>query len=159
MGNGAILGVHETGGLVAFYGDNDMITPISIDEDATSSYEFSVPYCDTEEVTPAPNGIFEIRNMITGEYLSSSASTDEVFLSDSHLGCDSQWSLEPDTDSNAIWGHIKAVTNRKYLSIENEFVCDPESKNGCADEKANIKLVDDNYWIGRNKKKTYKKLW
>ena len=41
--NGAVLGTHETRGLAAFLEDNEMITPILIDEDATSSFEFSLP--------------------------------------------------------------------------------------------------------------------
>ena len=76
--------------------------------------------CDNEEIIPAPNGIFEIKDVITGDYLSSSASSGEVFVSNSSLGCDSQWSLEPETDSNGIWGHIKAMANKKYLVIGNE---------------------------------------
>ena len=41
--NGAILGAHETEGLVAISGDSDTIIPVSINEDASTSFEFSVP--------------------------------------------------------------------------------------------------------------------
>ena len=39
----AVLGVHKTEGLVSFVESNEIITPISIDEAATSSYELLVP--------------------------------------------------------------------------------------------------------------------
>ena len=54
--------------------------------------------CESEEIIPAANGIFEIRNIITGKYLSSNATSGEVFVSESHLGHDSQWSLQPETN-------------------------------------------------------------
>ena len=42
--NGAILGAHETEGLVAILkGEPDTILPVSINEDATTSFKFSVP--------------------------------------------------------------------------------------------------------------------
>ena len=39
---GAIFGIHETKGLVASLEANEKITPISIDEDATSNFESSL---------------------------------------------------------------------------------------------------------------------
>ena len=39
---GAIFGIHETKGLVASLEENEMITSISIDEDATSNFELSL---------------------------------------------------------------------------------------------------------------------
>ena len=65
----------------------------------------------------------------------------EVFLSETHLGCDSQWSMKPETNVNGIWGHIRAVTNNKYLAIGNILECEHDVDNGCEDEKADIKLV------------------
>ena len=41
--SGAVLGVHETEGLAGFVGSNETITPVSVDEAATSSYELLVP--------------------------------------------------------------------------------------------------------------------
>ena len=41
--SGATLGVHETEGLTGFVGINETITPVSVDEAATSSYELLVP--------------------------------------------------------------------------------------------------------------------
>ena len=42
--NGAILGAHETEGLVVISrGETDTVVPVSINEDATTSFEFSVP--------------------------------------------------------------------------------------------------------------------
>ena len=41
--SGAVLGVHETEGLVSFVGSNETITPVSVDEAATSNYELLVP--------------------------------------------------------------------------------------------------------------------
>ena len=41
--SGAVLGVHETEGLAGFGGSNEIITPVSVDEAATSSYELLVP--------------------------------------------------------------------------------------------------------------------
>ena len=42
--NGAILGAHETEGLVAISkGEPDKIVPVSINEEATTSFKFSVP--------------------------------------------------------------------------------------------------------------------
>ena len=41
--SGAVLGVHETEGLTGFVGSNETITPVSVDEAATSSYELLVP--------------------------------------------------------------------------------------------------------------------
>ena len=61
--------------------------------------------------------------------------------------------MEPETDSNGIWGLIKAATNKKYLSIGNDLVCDPESDNGCDDEKGDIRLENN------NDDDKYKKLW
>ena len=41
---GAILGAHkETKGLVGFFGENEMITPVSIGEGASSNSQFSLP--------------------------------------------------------------------------------------------------------------------
>lgn len=40
--SGAVLGVHETE-LVSFVESDETITPVSVDEAATSSYEFLVP--------------------------------------------------------------------------------------------------------------------
>ena len=45
--SGAILGVHETEGLAGFVGSNETITPVSVDEAATSSYELLVRVCST----------------------------------------------------------------------------------------------------------------
>ena len=41
--SGAVLGVHETEGLTGFVGSTETITPVSVDETATSSYELLVP--------------------------------------------------------------------------------------------------------------------
>ena len=41
--SGAILGVHETEGLAGFVGISETITPVSVDEAATSSYQLLVP--------------------------------------------------------------------------------------------------------------------
>ena len=41
--SGAVLSVHETEGLVGIVGSNEIVTPVSVDEAATSSYEFLVP--------------------------------------------------------------------------------------------------------------------
>ena len=41
--SGAVLGVHETEGLGGFVGSIETITPVSVDEAATSSYELLVP--------------------------------------------------------------------------------------------------------------------
>ena len=41
--SGAVLGVHETEGLTGFVGSTETITPVSVDEAATSSYELLVP--------------------------------------------------------------------------------------------------------------------
>ena len=49
--------------------------------------------------------------------------TGEVFVSDSHLGCDSQWMMEPETNVNGIWGYIRAVRNKKYLALGDDFIC------------------------------------
>ena len=115
--------------------------------------------CDSEEIIPAANGIYEIRNKITGEYLSLSATSEKVFLSKTHLGCNSQWSMEPENNADGIWGHIKTVTNKKYLAIGNDFECEPESDNRCGDEKVDIRVVDDSTWLGRWPAPIYKKLW
>ena len=40
--DGNMLGVHETKGLVTLSEDDEMITPILIDENATSSFELSL---------------------------------------------------------------------------------------------------------------------
>ena len=77
--------------------------------------------------------------------------TGEVFVSDSHLGCDSQWIMEPEKNVDGIWGYIRAVRNKKYLALGDNFICDPESNNGCEDEKVDVKLI--------NNGKQIKKLW
>ena len=41
--SGAVLGVHETEGLVGIVGSNETVTPVAVDEAATSSYEILVP--------------------------------------------------------------------------------------------------------------------
>ena len=49
--DGNMLGVHETRGLVTLSEDDEMITPILIDENATSSFELSLScmYCSLKE--------------------------------------------------------------------------------------------------------------
>ena len=91
--------------------------------------------------------------------MSSSATSGEVFLSETHLGCDSQWSMEPETNANGIWGHIRAVTNNKYLAIGNILDCEHDVDNGCEDEIADIRLVTDSTWLGWYSAPIYKKLW
>lgn len=115
--NGAILGAHETEGLVAISGDSDTIIPVSINEDATTSFEFSVPDCPNEDVITSANGTFEILNLMTGNYLSHESWT-KVITSHSNLGWESQWIWEPKTSNNpdGIWGHVRAQ-GRGYLSI------------------------------------------
>ena len=44
--NGAILGVHKTVGLSALLEENENITIASIDEEATTSFELTVPCKD-----------------------------------------------------------------------------------------------------------------
>ena len=58
--SGAILGVHETEGLAGIVGSNEIVTPVSVDETATSSYEFLVPGMFQNILKSILNYLFEL---------------------------------------------------------------------------------------------------
>jgi hypothetical protein len=147
--SGAVLGVHETEGLAGFVGSNETIIPVSVDEAATSSYELLVPGCQID-VEASPNGVFEIKNLITGKYLSMisiEGGVNEVKVTDTNLGLYSQWSWTPRNGIDDIWGTIKPFSTPLDLRVNN---CEcPFEERSCPEEVCEVGLhgrYESIYW-------------